>query len=471
MTTDPSDLAAPWLNGDELKALMAKNAKEDPVKIREIFAKAKEMKGLTLEDVAALSAVEDKDLVEEMFAVARHIKEEIYGRRVVFFAPLYVSNLCSNECAYCAFRKSNHQLVRQSLTQEQVAQQTEMILNQGHKRGLIIAGEAYPGGLKYILDCIETMYSVKTDKGELRRINAELAPMTVDEFKSLKATNIGTYVCFQETYDRDVYKQVHLKGKKADFEWRASTFDRAMLGGIDDVGLGVLFGLADWKYEVLGLMRHIQHLEERFGVGCHTISFPRIEPACGSEMSKNPPHAVSDLDFLKIIAIMRLAVPYTGMIMSTRETPEMRKKTLDLGISQISAGSRTDPGGYTEDDGKFEQDDAAQFHLGDHRTLAQVIDSLVKDGMVPSFCTACYRLGRTGQDFMDLAKPGLIKQNCAPNAISTFCEYLMDYASPETIERGLAAIDKEIATLNPEGQKIAREVVKRVRAGERDVFC
>jgi len=467
MVEDACDLSAPWLDSDYIKDVLSKNSKEDPVKIKEILAKAKESKGLTLEEVGALTSIQSPDLLNEMFTTAVKLKESIYGRRVVFFAPLYVSNLCSNDCLYCAFRKSNRTLVRHYLSQEEVANETKILLNQGHKRALIIAGENYPGGLKYILDSIATMYSVKTEHGELRRINAELAPMTVDEFKQLKEANIGTYVCFQETYDRDMYKKVHIRGKKSNFDWRASVFDRAQLAGIDDVGLGVLFGLADWKFEVVALMRHILHLEERFGVGCHTISFPRIEPASGSEMSVNPPNKVSDEDFKKIIAIMRLAVPYTGMIMSTRETPEMRNITLDLGVSQISAGSRTDPGGYSDTVGR----ENGQFSLGDLRPLDEVVKQISADGRMPSFCTACYRLGRTGVDFMDLAKPGLIKDNCAPNAISTFYEYLVDYGSPETKTVGLKAIEREIAELGPEAQSLSRQLMKEIDSGKRDVFC
>ncbi|MFA5040719.1 MAG: [FeFe] hydrogenase H-cluster radical SAM maturase HydG [Bdellovibrionales bacterium] len=470
MVDDPSDTSAPWLDSDEIKGILDKNKKEDPVKIREILAKAREMKGLNIADVAALSQANSQDLFDELYTTAKKLKEDIYGRRVVFFAPMYVSNLCANDCSYCAFRKSNRGLVRHYLSQEEVAEQTKILLNQGHKRVLIIAGEAYPGGLDYIIKCIETIYSVKSNNGTVRRINAELAPLSVEDFKKLKAAQIGTYVCFQETYDRDVYKQVHLRGPKRDFDWRISTFDRAQQGGIDDVGLGVLFGLADWKYEILALMKHIGHLEDRFGVGCHTISFPRIEPADGSELSRNPPHKVSDTDFKKLVAIMRLAVPYTGMIMSTRETPEMRRATLDLGVSQISAGSRTDPGGYSDKDDGSEKE-PGQFSIGDHRTLDEVVRTISDEGFLPSFCTACYRLGRTGVDFMDLAKPGLIKDNCAPNAISTFMEYLMDYASPETMEAGLKAIEREISDLSPQGQKLSRELIAQVRSGKRDVFC
>lgn len=468
MVEDPSDLSAPWLDAEEIRAAMAKYQKEDAGKIREVLAKARELKGLNMTDVAALSYTASPNLVEELYATAKDIKNEIYGRRIVFFAPLYVSNTCANECLYCAFRKSNPGILRHSLNQAEVAQQTEILIKQGHKRLLIIAGENYPGGIQYIIDCINTMYSVKVGNGgEIRRINAELAPMSVEDFKRLKAAQIGTYICFQETYDRDVYKQVHVRGKKADFDWRASAFDRAMLAGIDDVGLGVLYGLADWKFDLIAVMRHAQHLEERFGVGCHTISFPRIEPANGSAMSIDPPNRVSDEDFKKIVAITRIAVPYTGMIMSTRETPEIRKITMDLGVSQISAGSRTDPGGYNADGSQ----DNGQFQLGDHRTLDEVIREISKDGWIPSLCTACYRVGRTGSDFMDLAKPGMIKQHCAPNAISTFVEYLMDYASDETKEEGFKAIDREISDLDADTKKVAEAMVKQVKSGKRDVFC
>lgn len=470
MVDDPSDTSAPWLDSAEIKSIMAKNAKEDRVKIKETLAKAREMKGLNLADVATLSAINSPDLFNELYTTAKKLKEEIYGRRIVFFAPMYVSNLCSNDCVYCAFRKSNRTLVRHFLSQKEVAEQTRILLNQGHKRVLIIAGEAYPGGLDYILECIATIYATKTEQGAVRQINAELAPLSVPDFKRLKAAQIGTFICFQETYDRDVYKQVHLRGPKRDFDWRVSTFDRAQQGGIDDVGLGVLFGLADWRFEILALMKHINHLEDRFGVGCHTISFPRIEPAAGSEFSENPPNKVSDIDFKKIVAIMRLAVPYTGMIMSTRETPEMRRATLDLGVSQISAGSRTDPGGYAEGEAAAEKE-PGQFSLADHRSLDEVVRSISNEGFLPSFCTACYRLGRTGKDFMDIAKPGLIKDNCAPNAISTFMEYLLDYASPETLKAGEAAIEREIADLSPTGQKLSRALIAEVRSGKRDVFC
>ncbi len=461
-----NDTTAKWLDADTINAVLAKGEVGDAARVRGVLDKALELNGLDFDDVAVLSRVEDPDLTEEIFAAARKVKDEIYGKRVVFFAPLYVSNLCGNECTYCAFRKNNHGLIRHSLSREEIEQETKILIDQGHKRLLLVAGENVPGGLKYLLDAIETIYSVTSENGEIRRINVNIAPQSTDDFRRIKDKEIGTYQCFQETYDRDVYKQVHLRGKKADFDWRASSFDRAMLAGIDDIGMGVLFGLADWRFELLALMTHIHHLETRFGVGCHTISFPRIEPANGSEFSYDPPNRVSDDDFKKIVAIMRLAVPYTGLIMSTRETAEIRKETLALGISQISAGSRTNPGGYGD-----EEDEAAQFQLGDHRALDEVVKDLSEMDLMPSFCTACYRLGRTGVDFMDLAKPGLIRAKCGPNAVATFFEYLTDYAETETFEAGMRAIENEIAAMDPPEQKISRQMIERIRAGKRDVFC
>ncbi len=439
----------------------------DPARVREVLAKALELKGLTESDVAALTTVRDPELLEELFHAARRVKEEIYGKRLVLFAPMYVSNLCHNECLYCAFRRSNPDVVRVALTQEQVAQETLALIDQGHKRVLLVAGESYPEeGLSYIFKCIETIYSVKHGNGEVRRVNVNLAPLTLDEFKELKKTGIGTFQLFQETYHRPTYAQVHTAGRKRDFDWRVTAMDRAMEAHIDDVGMGVLFGLYDWRFEVLSLMQHVAHLEKRFGVGCHTISVPRIEPAVGSEMSTHPPHAVSDDDFRKIVAILRLAVPYTGMIMSTRESAEMRSDTLALGVSQISAGSRTNPGGYCDE----EHFDTSQFQVGDHRPLDEVVRDISEMDYIPSFCTGCYRMGRTGEDFMDLAKPGLINSYCGVNALSTFVEFLENYASPETKAAGEACIARTLAGMTDSLRQRAQGLMDRVRGGERDVY-
>jgi 2-iminoacetate synthase len=436
--------------------------------VKELLAKAREMRGLSINEVACLSLVDQPELLAEICSTAKQIKEEIYGSRLVLFAPLYISNRCSNECTYCAFRATNTKLTRRTLTQEEIAEETRILIRQGHKRILLVSGEALPQqGFQYILDSIATIYATKVGPGEIRRVNVNLAPQTVERFRQLKDAGIGTFQLFQETYHRPTYAAVHLKGSKRDYDWRTTSFDRAMEAGIDDVGIGVLFGLYDWRFEILAMMQHIHHLEQKFGVGPHTISFPRMEPAVGSDIASRPPHPVSDADFLKMIAIMRLAVPYTGMIMSTREGATVRRETLEVGISQISAGSRTDPGGYKDGEGN---PNGSQFQLGDHRSVDEVVRDVVSLGFVPSFCTACYRTGRTGQDFMDLAKPGEIKYHCHPNALSTFQEYLCDYAGPVTKSAGENLISIELQHMDGQQTACALPMLNKVRGGERDVF-
>jgi 2-iminoacetate synthase len=408
-------------------------------------------------------------MLHSLFETANRVKETIYGKRLVLFAPLYISNLCANECLYCAFRATNKDIIRSSLNQAQIAREVKILINQGHKRILMVAGESYPNqGFQYVLDSIKTIYSVKTEHGEVRRVNVNIAPLATDEFRQLKEAGIGTYQIFQETYHRETYQKVHLGGKKKDYNWRVWSLHRAMEAGIDDVGIGVLFGLFDYRFEILAMLQHINELEEKFGVGPHTISVPRLEPATGSDLASHPPFAVSDIDFRKIVAILRLAVPYTGIIMSTRETANMRRETFALGVSQISAGSRTNPGGYEEE---TEDDPSGQFSLGDHRPLDEVIRDVASMGYIPSFCTACYRLGRTGQDFMDLAKPGDIKLHCAPNALSSFMEYLRNYASPETKEVGIKLIKTSIDEMDGIARQRAEKLVKRVEEGQDDVYC
>ncbi|MFY9779580.1 MAG: [FeFe] hydrogenase H-cluster radical SAM maturase HydG [Candidatus Baltobacteraceae bacterium] len=439
----------------------------DAARIREILAKGRVMKGLDADDIVPLMAVSDPELLAELFDTARFVKDNIYGRRLVIFAPLYVSNLCANECLYCAFRARNKEVVRRALSQDEIARETRVLIDQGHKRLLLVAGESYPKrGLQYILDAIATVYAVKNGNGEIRRVNVNIAPLTVEEFAALKGARIGTYQCFQETYHHETYGQVHVAGKKADYHWRLQAVDRAMAGGIDDCGIGALFGLFDWRFEMLALMQHIRHLEAAFGVGPHTISVPRIEPATGSAFAEHPPSPVDDLSFRKIVAILRIAVPYTGIIMSTRETVEMRRETFALGVSQISGGSRTNPGGYAE----TARYDTSQFSLGDHRCLDDVVCDVAQLGYVPSFCTACYRLGRTGADFMDLARPGDIKYHCDPNAVSTFQEYLMDYGTDESHAIGERAIEASIAGMDEASARYSRVMVAKVKQGKRDVY-
>ncbi|MEI6393202.1 MAG: [FeFe] hydrogenase H-cluster radical SAM maturase HydG [Verrucomicrobiota bacterium] len=460
---------ATFIDEAKIAETLAAARQSDPAKIREILVKARQLVGLDASEVAALMEIQDPVLLEEMFAAARHAKNEIYGNRLVLFAPLYISNLCQNECAYCAFRVHNRELVRRTLTREEIANETRILIDQGHKRVLMVAGESYPEGegLRFILNAIETVYATRSGRGEIRRINVNIAPLALEEFKELKAAKIGTYQLFQETYHRATYAAVHTVGRKRDFDWRVTVFDRAMQAGIDDVGIGVLFGLYDWKFEMLAMQQHIRHMEDAFGVGPHTISVPRLEPAAGSTLACRPAHPVSDADFKKIVAILRLAVPYTGIIMSTRENADTRRATFKLGVSQISAGSRSDPGGYA---GTGAARKAQQFQLGDHRSLDEVVRDTALLGYTPSFCTACYRLGRTGADFMDLAKPGLIKHHCAPNALSSCMEYLLDYAAPETRRVGEMLVEKELTTMENSVQQISRRLVGEVKADKRDVY-
>lgn len=436
--------------------------------LKQILNKALELKGLGLEDVAALLRVKDHDQIYEIMETAKKVKQDIYGKRLVLFAPVYTGNKCVNNCVYCSFRRDNHLIKRKILNMDEIATEVKTLLRDGHKRILLICGETPANDINYICEAIRTTYAVRENGQYVRRINVELAPMSVEDFRRLKAEKIGTYVCFQETYDPILYKEYHPAGSpKADYENRLLVMDRAMEGGIDDVGLGVLFGLADYRFEILALMEHAHHLEEAFGCGPHTISFPRIEPAEGAPLPDNIPHKVSDDDFKKIIAIIRIALPYTGIILSTRENDDMRTELFNYGISQISAGSRTNPGAYASE----EEHTGSQFQLGDHRTLDEVVSGMIDSGYIPSFCTGCYRKGRVGHDFMDLAKPGLIKEFCMPNALFTFREYLNDFASPETKEKGYKLMKELIAGVEkPALKKTIETNVAKIDEGERDIY-
>ncbi len=436
--------------------------------INAVLNKARKLKGLSLEDVALLLRVEDHADIIKIMETAHYVKEEIYGKRLVLFAPVYTGNVCVNNCTYCAFRKDNKKIVRKVLNMEEIEHETRILLRDGHKRILLICGESPRNNIDYICDAIRHVYSVRENGQNVRRINVELAPMSVEDFARLKSENIGTYVCFQETYDSELYKEYHPAGSpKADYLNRLLVMDRAMEGGINDVGLGVLFGLADYRFEILALMEHANHLERAFGCGPHTISFPRIEPAEGAPLPEHIPHKVSDEDFKKIISIIRIALPYTGIILSTRENDEMRTELFNYGISQISAGSRTNPGAYSDE----AEASGSQFSLGDHRSLEEVISSMIDSGFIPSFCTGCYRNGRVGADFMDLAKPGLIKQFCLPNAMFSFKEYLYDFASEETRKKGLALIDKMLEDISQDSKKEKiKDNLSHIEKGERDMY-
>lgn len=447
--------------------------------LNDILNKARKLKGLSLEEVAKLLCVEEESDIKKILDTAHYCKEEIYGKRLVLFAPIYTGNACVNNCVYCGFRRDNKELRRKVLSMDEIEQETLQLLRMGHKRALLICGESPRNNADYMVEAIRRCYAARDEKGSsIRRINVELAPMSIEDFAKLKAEKIGTYVCFQETYDPVEYAKFHPAGTpKGDYLYRLTCMDRAQEGGINDVGLGVLFGLTDYRFEILAIMEHARHLEEDYGCGPHTVSFPRIEPAEGTPFSlpENIPHPVCDKDFMKIIAIIRIAMPYTGIIISTRETPAMRDELVKYGVSQISAASETNPGGYDAGEGSTDADDhkktGAQFTLGDHRSLDEVISMMIDGGYIPSFCTGCYRKGRVGADFMDLAKPGLIKEYCKPNAMFTFREYLEDYASPETKAKGLALLKQLTQTFSKEELKKRVEGnLCKIGEGERDLY-
>ena len=459
-----------FINDEKIQQVLDSSARPEKKRVEEVIAKDRELNGLTPEETAILLQTEDKDLVQEILMAACFVKESIYGNRLVLFAPLYIANYCSNNCLYCGFRRANKDLKRVSLTMEEIAAEAQAIEAEGHKRILMLCGEHQTrSSLDYFIEAIETVYATTNFNGEIRRINVEVAPLDVHEFKRLKAAKIGTYLLFQETYHHATYAKMHPSGPKRDYEYRLTAMHRAQEAGIDDVGMGALFGLYDYRFEVLGILYHAQHLEKTCGVGPHTISIPRLEPALNAPAAIKPPHPVSDDEFKKLVAILRLAVPYTGMILTTRESAALRNEIFSLGVSQISAGSRTNPGGYHDHGGNDFM--AAQFNLGDTRSLDEVIYEIVQQGLVPSFCTACYRLGRTGADFMDLAKPGLIKKFCRTNAIFTFEEYLLDYANKKTKKAGMKLIGKLLA--ETEGAGLKRTIgsrLKRMENGERDLY-
>lgn len=450
---------------------IAKAVNPDPALVKDVIAKALERNGLTPFETAVLLKNTDKELDEKIFQAAMNIKEGIYGNRLVLFAPLYITNECGNQCEYCGFNARNRDLERRTLTGDEIRAEVEVLENQGHKRLLLVYGEHPKHDADWIAQTVRDVYSVTTDKsGEIRRVNVNCAPLDVEGFRKIHDVGIGTYQCFQETYHVPTYEKLHTGGRKTDFLWRLHAMHRAMEAGIDDVGMGALFGLYDPVYEVLGLLHHARQLERDYGVGPHTISFPRLEPALGSEMAFNPPHPTSKHDFKKIVAILRMAVPYTGLILTTRENAEFRRELIEVGVSQVSAGSRTYPGAYT--DPEYDRPDVQQFCIGDSRSLDEIILSIAGDhGYVPSWCTACYRMGRTGEHFMELAKTGFIQEFCLPNGLLTFKEYLEDYASEETKKAGNALIQREVEAYDdPKRKKILMDRLQRMEAGERDLY-
>ena len=434
--------------------------------IEEILAKAEKREGLGYRDASVLLACEDEGILKRVYALAEQIKLDFYGNRIVMFAPLYLSNYCINGCIYCPYHMKNKHIARKKLTQEEVAAEVIALQDMGHKRLALEAGEdPVNNPIEYILECIKTIYSIKHKNGAIRRVNVNIAATTVENYRKLKDAGIGTYILFQETYHKESYEELHPTGPKHNYAYHTEAMDRAMEGGIDDVGLGVLFGLERYKYEFAGLLMHAEHLEAVFGVGPHTISVPRIKRADDIDPSTFA-NGIDDETFAKLVALIRIAVPYTGMIVSTRESQEVREKVLKLGISQISGGSRTSVGGYTEEE---RPTDTEQFDVSDQRTLDEVVHWLMDLGYIPSFCTACYRAGRTGDRFMELCKSKQIQNCCHPNALMTLKEYLMDYASAETKAIGEALIEAELNNIPKEnGREICADHLKKIEEGIRD---
>lgn len=457
-----------FINDEEIRKTLkyAEENKNNKELINSLIERARDKKGLTHSEAAVLLLCEDKELNEKMYSLAREIKQGIYGNRIVMFAPLYLSNYCINSCVYCPYHIKNKTICRKKLTQEEVKAETIALQDMGHKRLALEAGEdPVNNPLEYILECIETIYSIKHKNGAIRRVNVNIAATTVENYKRLKDAGIGTYILFQETYNRKNYEELHPAGPKHDYRYHTEAMDRAMQGGIDDVGLGVLFGLDKYRYEFAGLLMHAEHLEAVHGVGSHTISVPRLKRADDIDPDQFD-NGISDDMFAKICALIRIAVPYTGMIISTRESQAVREKVIRLGVSQISGASRTSVGGYTEEERPH---DSEQFDVSDQRTLDEVVSWLMEMGYIPSFCTACYREGRTGDRFMSLCKNGQIQNCCHPNALMTLKEYLCDYASEGTRAIGEKLILKEIDNIPAEKVKaIVTERLGKIEQGARD---
>lgn len=436
-------------------------------RVCEIIAKSLDKQRLNPDEMAVLLNTEEPELLEEIFEGARELKRRIYGNRIVLFAPLYVGNDCINNCSYCGFRCSNKEVSRKTLTMQELDQEIEALVDRGHKRLILVYGEHPKYDAQFIHDTVKEVYGIKKGNGEIRRVNINAAPLDVEGYKLVKSAGIGTYQIFQETYHQETYKRVHPSGPKSDFLWRLYGLDRAQDAGIDDVGLGALMGLFDWKFEAMGLLYHTIHLEEKYKVGPHTLSFPRIEPAIGTDTKQFP--GVNDADFKKLVAILRLAVPYTGLILTCRESVEIRNEVIEFGVSQIDAGSDIGVGAYsTQGSESYEK---SQFVLNDGRSLDQVIRELCDADFIPSFCTGCYRLGRTGEHFMEFAIPGFVKRFCTPNAVLTFMEYIQDYASPETKAAGLRQIERELEAMPESDQKTQLiERIEQIKDCQRDLY-
>ncbi len=463
----PDEPMRPFIDADEIWGFL-NQPKPSAQRVRQIIAKSLDKNRLSLSETADLLNADDPQLIEEIKQGARELKQRIYGNRIVLFAPLYVGSKCANNCTYCGFRASNKSAERKTLADQEIIQEIEALEDNGQKRLILVYGEHKEYSPEFIANSVKVAYGVKKGNGEIRRVNINAAPLEIEGFRIVKEAAIGTYQIFQETYHPEAYKQYHLSGKKADFNYRLTGLDRAMEAGIDDVGIGALFGLYDWRFEVMGLVRHTNHLEACYQVGPHTISFPRIKEA--SELKMGDKFFVTDDQFARLIAILRLAVPYTGMILTAREPVHLRNELLQFGVSQIDGGTKLEIGSYQKQSDEKQDLNKEQFRINDNRSLGEIVDELLGQDMLPSFCTSCYRMGRTGQHFMEFSVPGFIKKFCTPNAILTLAEYLHDYARPEIQVKGWEVIRKNIETLDPQMQQRLNERLARVAQGERDLY-
>ena len=458
----------PFVDNEEILNYL-KDARTDDQRIRDIIQKSLEKNRLDLSEVACLLRADDPAQVEQIKAGAKQLKEKVYGNRIVLFAPLYVGNRCTNDCQYCGFRISNQDAERSTLSKSDLTEEVMALEDNGQKRLILVFGEHPHYNAQFIADTARTVYQVKKGNGEIRRVNINAAPLSVEGFREVVEAGIGTYQIFQETYHRETYRFYHPRGRKADFDDRLVALDRAQDAGLDDVGIGALFGLYDWRFEVMGLVRHTNHLEACYNVGPHTISFPRIQDA--AEINFNTKYFVSDDEFARLIAILRLAVPYTGLILTAREKAWLRREVMRFGVSQIDGGTKIEMGAYAHKNANEQNLQKEQFRINDDRSLEDVIEELLEEDYLPSFCTACYRLGRTGEHFMEFSVPGFIKRFCSPNAILTLAEYLEDYARPHLAGKGWQMIEKNLVLLDGSGNvPEIRKRLERIKQGERDLY-
>jgi len=459
----------PFIDTDELWDLI-NTVPASKKRVRDVIAKSLDKNRLTLAETAVLINATDHELIEEIKQGARKLKEKVYGQRIVLFAPLYIGNLCTNNCAYCGFKASNKQLKRVTLDKDDLISQVKTLEDTGQKRLILVFGEHPKYDANFIADSVRTVYGVKSGPGEIRRVNINAAPLDIDGFRIIKDAKIGTYQIFQETYHRETYAKVHPSGMKRNFDWRLTALDRAQEAGIDDVGIGALFGLYDWRFEVLGLVRHTNHFEAVYNVGPHTISFPRIQYASQLDIDKS--HLLSDEEFTRLVAILRLAVPYTGLILTARESAKIRNEIMQFGVSQIDGGTNIELGGYSKRKENEEQDiDLEQFQINDNRSLNEIMNELIDQKYIPSFCTACYRLGRTGEHFMEFSVPGFIKRFCQPNALMTMTEYLEDYAPPETKVKGYLLLEEKLGEIEDVAfREQLNNKISEIKEGKRDLY-